>query len=108
MTDAASTPTDTSSDRIFTAARSEFAKRGFHGARVASIAKAAGCNVAIIYRHWVSKEDLFLDVLFEARKATGGVDAPAEAVFAGALRGDLDHLIVARERLDRAPAGRAA
>ena len=37
--------------------------RGYHGARVQGIARRAGCNVALLYRHWSSKKGLYLDVL---------------------------------------------
>ncbi len=37
--------------------------RGYHGARVQGIARRAGCNVALLYRHWASKKALYLDVL---------------------------------------------
>jgi TetR/AcrR family transcriptional regulator len=41
----------------------EFSLRGYHGARVQGIARRAGCNVALLYRHWTSKKGLYLDVL---------------------------------------------
>ena len=50
-------------ERIWDAARSEFSKRGYHGARVQGIARGAACNVALIYRHWASKRALYLDIL---------------------------------------------
>ncbi len=37
--------------------------RGYHGARVQGIARRAGCNVALLYRHWSSKKALYLEVL---------------------------------------------
>jgi AcrR family transcriptional regulator len=49
--------------RIWEAARIEFSKRGYHGARVQGIARGAACNVALIYRHWASKRALYLDIL---------------------------------------------
>src|SRR5512139_4291225 len=51
------------SERIWEAARVEFSKRGYHGARVQGIARGASCNVALIYRHWASKRALYLDIL---------------------------------------------
>src|SRR5512138_519683 len=51
------------SERIWEAARVEFSKRGYHGARVQGIARGAACNVALIYRHWASKRALYLDIL---------------------------------------------
>lgn len=50
-------------ERIWEAARVEFSKRGYHGARVQGIARGASCNVALIYRHWASKRALYLDIL---------------------------------------------
>ena len=49
--------------RIWEAARAEFSRRGYHGARVQGIARGATCNVALIYRHWASKRALYLDIL---------------------------------------------
>src|SRR5512134_2335054 len=50
-------------ERIWDAARNEFSKRGYHGARVQGIARGAACNVALMYRHWASKRALYLDIL---------------------------------------------
>ena len=81
------------------------------------IARAAGCNVAIIYRHWTSKETLYVDILKSAWLAAaaeietslqqGNGDAargsPIE-LFADALfRDPLGAQILVREYLDGAP-----
>ena len=50
-------------ERLWEASRIEFSLRGYHGARVQGIARRAGCNVALLYRHWSSKKALYLDVL---------------------------------------------
>lgn len=50
-------------ERIWDAARAEFSRRGYHGARVQGIARGASCNVALMYRHWASKRALYLDIL---------------------------------------------
>jgi len=50
-------------ERLWEASRGEFSLRGYHGARVQGIARRAGCNVALLYRHWSSKKGLYLDVL---------------------------------------------
>ncbi len=50
-------------ERLWEASRVEFSLRGYHGARVQGIARRAGCNVALLYRHWSSKKGLYLDVL---------------------------------------------
>lgn len=48
-----------SRERIFEAALDEFSVRGFDGARVDRIARAAGLNKAMLYYHFGSKEQLF-------------------------------------------------
>lgn len=45
--------------QILAAAREEFLERGFAGARVQSVAVAAGVTNALIYKHFPSKEALF-------------------------------------------------
>ena len=50
-------------ERLWEASRVEFSQRGYHGARVQGIARRAGCNVALLYRHWTSKKALYLDLL---------------------------------------------
>jgi AcrR family transcriptional regulator len=49
--------------RLWAAALTEFSTRGYHGARVQGIARRAGCNVALLYRHWASKRALYLEIL---------------------------------------------
>jgi AcrR family transcriptional regulator len=58
--------------RLWVAARQEFSLRGYHGARVQGIAGSAGCNVALLYRHWRSKKELYLDVLRSIWVEVGG------------------------------------
>jgi AcrR family transcriptional regulator len=102
-------------ERIRDAAREEYAQRGFHGARVQRIARAAGCNVAIIYRHWTSKETLYIDILRSAwlsaaseisaslerepEKQGGAIELFADALF----RDPVAAQILVREYLDGAP-----
>jgi len=55
--------------RLFTAAAAEFAARGFAGANVDRIARAARVNKAMIYYHFKSKAALYREILrdmFEA------------------------------------------
>src|SRR5512137_3053060 len=63
--------------RLWTAARTEFSSRGYHGARVQGIAKRAGCNVALLYRHWASKRALYVEILkaiwLEGAEQIGGM-----------------------------------
>lgn len=49
--------------RILSAARAEFAKRGFDGARVQRIARGAGVNKQLIFYYYHSKRGLFQAVL---------------------------------------------
>jgi AcrR family transcriptional regulator len=53
-------------ERILTAARSEFAKKGLGGARVDEIAERANINKRMLYVYFGNKENLFLAVLEEA------------------------------------------
>jgi TetR/AcrR family transcriptional regulator len=52
--------------RILDAAAEEFAAKGFTGARIENVAKAAGCNRAMVYFYFAAKEALFQAVLDEA------------------------------------------
>jgi len=63
VTERAPAPAKGIASRLWSAARTEFSMRGYHGARVQGIARRAGCNVALLYRHWASKKALYLDVL---------------------------------------------
>src|SRR3954462_14302059 len=59
----------TSRQRLLTAAAAEFAARGFAGANVERIARAARVNKAMIYYHFKSKAALYREILrdmFEA------------------------------------------
>ena len=49
--------------KLLEAALTEFATHGIAGARVDRIAAKAGCNKAMIYAYFGSKEDLFEEVL---------------------------------------------
>src|SRR5512146_1914756 len=89
-------------ERIWEAARIEFSKRGYHGARVQGIARAAGCNVALIYRHWASKRALYLDVLRSAWIAVAATIAP----FLGDGPADAEPVVAAHvDAMMRNPAG---
>src|SRR3954462_8665202 len=52
--------------RIGTAARDEFARRGFAGARVDQIARRAGVNKQLLFYYYHSKRGLFQSVLADA------------------------------------------
>jgi AcrR family transcriptional regulator len=102
-------------ERIWVAARTEFSRRGYHGARVQGIARGASCNVALIYRHWASKRALYLDVLRSVWVTVGGEMTRAvgqgpggAATVVGAyldamLRDSMGAQILIREYLDGSP-----
>ena len=56
-------PTLVSRDRLFAAAAAEFAARGYAGANVDRIARAARLNKAMIYYHFKSKAALYREIL---------------------------------------------
>lgn len=51
--------------QLLVAAREEFLRLGPEGARVGDIAKRAGVNVALLYRYFESKEQLFEEAIVE-------------------------------------------
>ena len=57
---------------ILEAATAEFSARGLGGARVDSIARAAGVNKRMLYHYFGNKEDLFLAVLERAYEKIRG------------------------------------
>ncbi len=102
-------------ERIWEAARSEFSKRGYHGARVQGIARGASCNVALMYRHWASKRALYLDILRAVWLASAneisrivaddgiGADAIFAAYLDAMIADPMGAQILIREYLDGAP-----
>ncbi|MCW3067689.1 MAG: TetR family transcriptional regulator [Solirubrobacterales bacterium] len=50
-------------ERLLAAARSEFARSGFHGASVDEIASRAGFSTGALYSNFNGKEDLFLALM---------------------------------------------
>ena len=60
-----------SRERLFAAAAAEFAARGFAGANVDRIARAAHVNKAMIYYHFKSKAALYQEILGEMFHAVG-------------------------------------
>ena len=81
-------PQDSSRQRLLTAAAVEFAARGFAGASVDRVARAARVNKAMIYYHFGSKAALYREILrdmFDAvaarvRIAAASADAPADKI----------------------------
>jgi AcrR family transcriptional regulator len=57
------TPTGASRDRVFAAAAAEFAARGYAGANMDRIARAARLNKAMIYYHFDNKAALYREIL---------------------------------------------
>jgi TetR/AcrR family transcriptional regulator len=102
-------------ERIWEAARVEFSKRGYHGARVQGIARGAACNVALIYRHWSSKKALYLDILRSVWLGTAteiadlvqngptGAGAVVSAYLDAMMKDQLGAQLLIREYLDGAP-----
>lgn len=65
---------------ILAAAKTEFAEKGFSGARMSSIAEKAGANQALIHYYFGSKEKLYSEVLaslFGPEKLCSGEEIPA-------------------------------
>jgi AcrR family transcriptional regulator len=65
-----------------------FAKHGYASTTTAAIAEAAGVTEPVLYRHFQSKQDLFIaiarkmseDTVREWQEMIGGIDDPAEQV----------------------------
>ena len=64
-------PEPGSRERLFAAAATEFAARGFAGANVDRIARAAHVNKAMIYYHFGSKAALYREILGDMLRAVG-------------------------------------
>jgi len=52
-------------ERILAAATEVFARRGFHGARVADIAEQAGIAYGLVYHHFRNKDDILAAIFSE-------------------------------------------
>ncbi len=107
-------PTGRIASRLWTAARTEFSSRGYHGARVQGIAKRAGCNVALLYRHWASKRALYVEILKSIwmegalqvathLESSGGAEGVVQAYLELRMRDPEASQIVIRELLDGGP-----
>jgi AcrR family transcriptional regulator len=103
-------------ERIWEAARVEFSRRGYHGARVQGIARGASCNVALIYRHWASKRALYQDILRAVwlnaaneiaallENGSAGTAESVVGVYLDAMNRDpMGAQVLVREYLDGAP-----
>lgn len=78
--------------RILLAAKSEFAQKGYAGARMEHIAKNAQANKAMIHYYFGNKEQLYREVLVYMLGRQPGEPLPFEEIFEG---------LSARERLAR-------
>jgi TetR/AcrR family transcriptional regulator len=113
-TTTAAAPGGRIASRLWTAARTEFSSRGYHGARVQGIAKRAGCNVALLYRHWASKRALYVEILksiwMDGAKeistqleTSGGAHGVVSAYLETRMKDPEASQIVIRELLDGGP-----
>jgi TetR/AcrR family transcriptional regulator len=93
-------PPTASRDRVFSAAAAEFAARGYAGANVDRIARAARLNKAMIYYHFTSKGALYREILrdmFDAVRGRVLEVAAADAAPADKIRGYIDAIATAAE-----------
>lgn len=82
-------------ERILDAAASEFAEHGFSGVRMTHVARRAGVNKALVYRHFGDKEGLY--------QATLRREITRRRAFIGQLPSSLGDMLVAwthRQRED--------
>ncbi|SKA95258.1 transcriptional regulator, TetR family [Prosthecobacter debontii] len=68
-------PGDERRERILEASLRVFAERGFHGATTRELAKAAGVSEALMFRHFPTKEDLYLALQSHCCQAKAGEKA---------------------------------
>src|SRR5205823_3282355 len=77
--------------QLFDVALEVFAERGYHGASMAEIAEAAGVTKPVLYQHFRSKRELYLELLAdvgqrlleEVQKATAAAGGPSQQVASG-------------------------
>lgn len=92
--------TAASRDRVFAAAAAEFAARGYAGANVDRIARAARLNKAMIYYHFTSKGALYREILsdmFQAVRVGVAQVAASPASPEDKIRGYIDAIATAAE-----------
>ncbi len=90
----------TSRRRLLTAAAAEFAARGFAGASVDRIARAARVNKAMIYYHFTSKAALYREILrdmFDAVRTRVGDVAASNAAPEDKIRGYIEAIATEAE-----------
>jgi TetR/AcrR family transcriptional regulator len=92
--------TTVSRQRVFTAAAAEFAARGYAGANMDRIARAARLNKAMIYYHFKSKAALYREILrdmFDAVRTSVGAVARSDATPEDKIRGYVEAIATAAE-----------
>lgn len=62
-------------ERVLTAAQNAFAERGFEGATVRDICRAAGANIAAVNYYFGDKENLYVEAVKRAHVCAGKMDA---------------------------------
>src|SRR3954449_8361048 len=72
-------PPDMTKARLLEAAGEEFAEKGFESARVRSICRRAGVNLAAVNYHFGDKERLYVETVMEAHRC--GTELLPESVF---------------------------
>jgi AcrR family transcriptional regulator len=98
---------DLTKTRLLEAAGHEFAEKGFEGARVRSICRRAGANLAAVNYHFGDKEQLYTQAVLEAHRC--GTELLPEGAFregapAEHLRRYIHHFLgnlLAMNRIDR-------
>src|SRR5262245_16256455 len=68
---------DLTKARLLEAAGEEFAEKGFDAARIRSICRRAGANLAAVNYHFGDKEQLYTAAVLEAHRC--GTEMPPEA-----------------------------
>lgn len=53
--------------QLLATAREVFARRGFHGTSMDEVAEAAGITKPVLYQHFASKRDLYMELLDDMR-----------------------------------------
>jgi TetR/AcrR family transcriptional regulator len=92
--------TTESRQRLFAAAAAEFAARGYAGANMDRIARAARLNKAMIYYHFKSKAALYREILrdmFDAVRTSVGEVARSDATPEDKIRGYVEAIATAAE-----------
>jgi len=79
-------------ERILAAATEVFARRGFHGSRVADIAEQAGIAYGLVYHHFRNKDDI-LAAIFSERWGDYVRYIEEMAGAAGSFREQITHLV---------------